>query len=443
MHCLLAAICHVFGLDVVIIVFRWSRGDLRPLQPSNRKHFWTAALAAVRHDQSFGTLRADALLPQVATEEALYNADGEWFRAASGPLLGHQYWPDPLHIIENVSSAAYRLLVRHVPRAAMAAAMELLRQHCGIVKLTGLVPSHRWRLCWAAFPVVWAVALAAKELEPFGLLCWSLAMVSATLYARPERRRASSWLRLIGASYYIHQSFVRYGEPIRLSEHLLWPHCAVLFGLIDGLNISCERHESLWRPVREAARSTNWLSSSALTDLTVKVILLQRQRAGPIGPDRDSRSARRVAEWHDRWPCPNMRFSWDAAEPLRSMLSATGFIEGRWWHRVGSDIELRTSDAQPTAPYELEALPLSGALDTIEVSALMELHDPDSWSRSASNSASAADALSFSALPVMSAAQSKTVPIVSPVAYDSDDSDLLSVCADDDVGDEDSDWIPS
>jgi hypothetical protein len=125
------------------------------------------------------------------------------------------------------------------------------------------------------------------------------------------------------------------------------------------------------------------------------------------------------------------------------MLSATGFSEGRWWHRVGSDLELITSDAQTTAPYEDEALPLSGALDTIEVSALMELQDPDSWSRSASNTDRAAETLSVSARPFLSSTQSKTAPTVSPVAYDSDDSDLLSVCADDDVGDEDSDWIPS
>lgn len=289
-----------------------------------------------------GIVRHDSLIPPLSSLQQVEPT----FIAT--PFLTHQRLPDPLHLLENISNDLYHCLEHLLDKKTMTHAQELIRTHTGITKLTGLVPSHRWRTIWGSYPLTWAVALAAPKYAWHRTTIAHLSMVSSILYAKPEYRDGMSWLRLIGASFALHRSFVELGIKIRLNQHLLWPHFPDVYQLIDGYNISCEAHEYQWKIVRKLWPSINRTAPDAVTQLMTR--LCSQNYARYLHVNRHDRQRHsKLRRWWTGIPVIRFTFTGDRSA-LIAMLTDYRFKEGQWWHRDKDSVILHTASTDTTHP---------------------------------------------------------------------------------------------
>jgi hypothetical protein len=281
-----------------------------------------------------GILRGDSLIPDLPN----LNAIRDVFRS---PLLLYQRLPDPMHMLENISQSVYTYFDRSIDTKTMKHATELIRTTTGITKLTGLVPSYRWRLIWGSYPVTWALALTASKYDTHRSIVSLLSLVSSILYAKPERRDAASWLRLIGASFLLHRSLAFAGVNIRLSEHLLWPHMQAVYAMIDGYSISCESHEYLWKAVRKVWPAINPTAGDAITQLVTRLCAQNYARYLRVDK-RDKRRHTLLYKWWKGQHIQRMNLTGDVLAVVK-MLQQYGFVEGQSWHRETDRIVLHTA----------------------------------------------------------------------------------------------------
>ena len=315
-------------------VCSWSKGDLSALHDANVKSLVHNTIDHCIGLSARGISQNDALVPPM---QSLFDIEA----AVPESMLLHQRWPDPMHVLENISQRLYAHLDGSVDAKSMRVAHERVRTATGITKLTGLVPSYRWRLIWGSYPVTWAMALDPARYAPQRLMIECLSLVASILYAKPEHRGAVTWLRLIGAAFLLHQQFVRCGIGIRLSEHLLWPHVPVMYSLLDGYNVSCEAHEYVWKVVRRGWPAIDPTAPAAVTQLMTRVCAQNYQRYLRVDK-RDRRVSSLWAKWWFGRPVPRMTVTGDAAA-LVAMLQRCGFVEGTAWHRESGAVVLHTA----------------------------------------------------------------------------------------------------
>jgi hypothetical protein len=316
----------------------WANGDLAPLHDGNVKSLVHNTIDHCIELTARGIVQCDALLTPL---RSLVNIEA----AVPASMLLHQRWPDPMHMLENISQRLYAHLDSSVDAKSMRDAHERVRAATGITKLTGLVPSYRWRLIWGSYPVTWAAALDAARYAPQRLMIECLSLVASILYAKPEHRGAITWLRLIGAAFQLHQQFVRCGVGIRLSEHLLWPHMPVVYSLMDGYNVLCEAHEYVWKVVRRVWPAINPVARAAVTQLMIRVCAQNYQRYLRVDK-RDRQGSALWAQWWRGRPVQRMTLTGDVAA-LVAMLHRCGFVEGTAWHREFGAVVLHTATADP------------------------------------------------------------------------------------------------
>jgi hypothetical protein len=308
-----------------------------------------------------GVLRGDSLMPPIAS---LHDIEP----AVLSPLLLHHRLPDPMHLLENISQQLYAHLERSIDFKSMKHAHELMRTATGMTKLTGLVPSHRWRLVWGSYPVTWTLALAAPKYAAQRSMIQQLSLIASILYAKPEHRDTTSWLRLIGASFQLHRSLVAVGVSIRLSEHLLWPHLPVVYASIDGYNISCEAHEYVWKVVRKAWPAIDPLAPQAITQLMMRICSQNYARYLRVDK-RDRRGHTLLHKWWKDQGVQRITIAGDASA-LVAMLQRFGFVEDQSWHRETGCVVLHTASADPRllVPRPLSMAESAASIATLHTS---------------------------------------------------------------------------
>jgi hypothetical protein len=173
-----------------------------------------------------------------------------------------------------------------------------------------------------------------------------LSLIASILYAKPEHRDTMSWLRLIGAAFQLHQSFVAAGVSIRLSEHLLWPHMPVVYGSVTGYNISCESHEYLWKVVRRVWPAIDVRAPTAVTEVMRRICAQNYARYLRVDK-RDRRAHSTLTKWWTGQQVPRFTITGNTTA-LVALLQRFGFMEGQSWHRDGTaGIVLHTASADP------------------------------------------------------------------------------------------------
>jgi len=316
----------------------WKTCDLSPLHKTNVKSAIHNTIDYYAEITARGIVRGDAMIRDLPHLNALE-------KEFDSSILLYQRLPDPMHLLENISQAVYKHFEASINSKTMKLATELIRTATGITKLTGLVPSYRWRLIWGSYPVTWVVALIDPKYAVHRSIVMLLSLVASILYAKPEHRDTVSWLRLIGASFLLHRSLASAGVNIRLSEHLLWPHMPAVYAIIDGYNISCESHEYLWKAVRKVWPAINPTASDAVTQLVARLCAQNYARYLRVDK-RDRRSHALLYKWWKEQRVERMHFTGDASA-LVGMLQQFGFVEGESWHRETGRVVLHTASIDP------------------------------------------------------------------------------------------------
>ena len=316
----------------------WKAGNLSPLQPANVKSAVHNTIDYYAEITARGIVRGDAMIRDLPRLNAL---ESEFDTA----ILLYQRLPDPMHLLENVSQAVYKYFDASIDSKTMQRATELVRAATGITKLTGLVPSYRWRLIWGSYPVTWAVALSDSKYAVHRTIVLLLSLVASILYSKPEHRDSVSWLRLIGASYLLHRALATAGVNIRLSEHLLWPHVPAVYAMIDGYNISCESHEYLWKAVRKVWPSIDPTAGDAVTQLVTRLCAQNYVRYLRVDK-RDKRRHTLLYKWWKGQRVERMYATGDVSA-LVAMLQRFGFVEGQSWQREAGGVVLHTASVDP------------------------------------------------------------------------------------------------
>jgi hypothetical protein len=117
-------------------VCSWSKGDLSALHDANVKSLVHNTIDHCIGLSARGIAQNDALVPPL---HSLFDIE----TAVPQSMLLHQRWPDPMHVLENISQRLYAHLDGSVDAKSMRVAHERVRTATGITKLTGLVPSYR------------------------------------------------------------------------------------------------------------------------------------------------------------------------------------------------------------------------------------------------------------------------------------------------------------
>jgi hypothetical protein len=203
---------------------------------------------------------------------------------------------DPLHVLENVSQSVCALLKRILTAKQLAAAEALLCRHTGLPVLNNNNPSWRWRVVWSCWPAVWKPILHDSHPALLDIIR-ALSIATAILYGAPETRNARNALLLFGAAYTVHSGLVALGAPIKLSEHLLWPHMPLQYLEVDGYNSCCERPEADWKRIKDAHRVTNRNAPDALKQIITRVHVTEHVRMHERALKDRNRRTLRPTEW--------------------------------------------------------------------------------------------------------------------------------------------------
>jgi hypothetical protein len=368
-----------------------------------------------------GVFHADLLMHPITSLRAIPNAIIE------SHLTLYRRLPDPLHMLENVSQSVFAHLSTWLGKQRMQHVFELIRTVTGITKLTGLVPSYRWRLVWASYPLTWAVAFPGPAYDVERAMVRHLSMISSILYAKPEHRSAKSWLRLIGATFSLHRALSTAGVSIKLSEHLLWPHTPAVFGLIDSYNLSCESHEYLWKCVRKLLPAVDLTASDAITQLVTHLCAQNYARYLRVDK-RDKQRHAKLRQWWKDESIDRLTVTGDSA-PLQAMLANYGFTAPQWWHREKDTLILHIASADTNWPHpQLQSLSQSASA-TAELHASYMRHIP-----SIAHAHYYADTIQHAAATDMQIERDRPSPAVSAEPDASvDDVDYSS----------DEEWLPS
>jgi len=397
----------------------WMSGDITGLMSPNVKSVVDNAIDYLIGCTARGILRPDTFL-QEATVQSLSND------LTSNGLMHFDRFPDPMHVLENVSQTIMKVLMETVGSKIMKEVIQLMNKHTRITKLTGLIPAYRWRRIWGSYPVTWAVALKTAVYERQRTLIRYISLIASILYAKAEHRTAKSLLRLSGACFVVHRTLAGFTvtntnedesdgdseveeddekadvDPakgksegkgkgkgyIKLSEHLLWPHIPMMYDCIDGYNVSTERHEYLWKAIRaiKGAVDLRTHNPTAVRDLLLRIVVQQFERYHRVRK-RDRELNTELKKWWKGAQTERIIVT-DDPQPLLELLRVFGFNENEWWHKDKNSVTLHTASNDPNlrSPHLMSVSDYATANQQIRAQQLLSINSLFTVRKAAHNS---------------------------------------------------------
>jgi hypothetical protein len=254
-------------------------------------------------------------------------------------LLSFERGPETMHIVENISSNLLKHF-RGMPalRGALRHGETLLAEHANIHVLKPLNPAYRWRLIWGSSPVTWRVAFADWPLHLQMIDC--LTMWTSIAMSSPPERTPLAWLRLTCAAFIFARTADAIGLPWHLSEHLLYPHSVDFFWRAHLRHVATERHEYLWKPVREAFATVDRHNTNALATIMRRLLAQLHVRRVMVRRRERIREGAFTKWWHgvevQRHRIDPAVVGAEAVHAFTTMLQQRGFAAEEWWHAEGA-----------------------------------------------------------------------------------------------------------